>query len=253
MGAETSGYPSPSNSGPTPARGGWAGGMTRGLDTGRWGGGRNRASGGSSSLFKVCGRRRSRLCPPPNLPHGPGRGLAARLGRVASASPSSSARPTATCLSAPAPRGSRIPSPVSIPPCGRAPPAPSLRAGSPARREQKVNEQPQPQRQITMRKINQEIAVRVPLSRHRTPLSTGRGGSAGLPGRGVWGLAGQSLGSAGPWRGRGSEKSPGGGPAGGGGAGTPASVRFHTPSGPRVPTRAAACTLLPPGLLVGPP
>ena len=64
VGAETGGYPSPSDSGPTPAPRGGAGGMTRGLGTGGWGGGRNRASGGSSSLFKVCGRRRSRLCPP---------------------------------------------------------------------------------------------------------------------------------------------------------------------------------------------
>lgn len=34
VGAETGGYPSPSSSGPTPARGGWAGGMTGGLGTG---------------------------------------------------------------------------------------------------------------------------------------------------------------------------------------------------------------------------
>lgn len=169
VGAETGGCPSPSNSRPTPALGGEAGGMTRGLGTGGWGEDENGASGGSSSLFKVCGRQKSRLCAP-------------QCRRLASASPSSPARPTATSLSAPAPRGSRIPSPASIPPCARAPPAPSLRAGSPARREQKVNEQPQPQRQITMRKINQEIAVRVSLPA-AAPLSTGRGGSAGRPGR----------------------------------------------------------------------
>lgn len=64
VGADTGGYQSLSNSGPTPARGGGAGGMTRGLGTGEWGGGKNGASGGSSSSFKVCGRQRSRLCPP---------------------------------------------------------------------------------------------------------------------------------------------------------------------------------------------
>ena len=63
---------------------------------------------------------------------------AAPLVRVSSASPSSSAGPTPTSLSARIP----IPSPVSISPCAGAPPAPSLLAGSPARRERKVNGQP---------------------------------------------------------------------------------------------------------------
>lgn len=78
--------------------------------------------------------------------------------------------------------GSQIPSPVSIPPCARAPPAPSLRSGSLARRERKVNGQPQPQRQITMRKINREIAVGVPGSRRRTPLHPSPPAEAGAKG-----------------------------------------------------------------------
>lgn len=45
---------------------------------------------------------------------------------------------------------------------------------------------------------------------------------------------------AGPGQGRGSGKNPGGDPAGGGGAGRSVSARFHTPGGPRVPTRLAA-------------
>lgn len=62
-----------------------------------------------------------------------------------------------------------------------------------------MNGQPQPQRQITMRKINQEIAGRVPGSRRRTPLHPPRR-SAGLPGRCVGGLAGQSWAPQGPAR-----------------------------------------------------
>lgn len=142
--------------------------------------------------------------------------------------------------------GPRIPSPVSIPPCSRALSAPPLRAGSPARRERKVNRQPQPQRQITMRKINQEIAVRVPVPA-AAPLSTRRDPNAGLPPRCVWGLAEQSLGSAGPWQGRGSGMN-----LGSGGTSTSATERFHTPRWPCVPTRLATRTLPPPGLLAGP-
>lgn len=102
-----------------------------------------------------------------------------------------------------------------------------------------------------MRKINQESAVRIPRSRRRAPLRPPRrkrrapgwlhlgpgGAEFGLcrapPGQGVWE---ESVGT----------------PAGGGGAGTSPSARFHTPGGPRVPTRLAACALPPPGLLVRP-
>lgn len=109
-----------------------------------------------------------------------------------------------------------------------------------------MNRQPQPQRQITMRKINQEIAVRVPVPA-AAPLSTRRDPNAGLPPRCVWGLAGQSLGSAGPWQGRGSGMN-----LGSGGTSTSATERFHTPRWPCVPTRLATRTLPPPGLLAGP-
>lgn len=97
-----------------------------------------------------------------------------------------------------------------------------------------------------MRKINQEIAVRVPVPA-AAPLSTRRDPNAGLPPRCVWGLAGQSLGSAGPWQGRGSGMN-----LGSGGTSTSATERFHTPRWPCVPTRLATRTLPPPGLLAGP-
>lgn len=125
----------PPNSGPTAARHGGAGGITRGLGTEGRGGGKEGASGGSSWLFKLCAREGAgSVLPPP-----PARG-SARPGVLSLAS--------ILCGSyAHFPLGSRparipIPSPVSISPCAGAPPAPSLLTGSPARRERKVNGQP---------------------------------------------------------------------------------------------------------------
>lgn len=137
----------------------------RGMGTTGWGGGKKGASGGSS-LFKVCGRQRSRLRPPP--------AASPRFRSARTPQP----RPLPRRVLRPLPSRAREPlDPLQPSQCPSAP-APSLRAGSPARRERKVNGQPQPQRQITMRKINQEIAVRVPGSRRRTPLG-GRGEARG--------------------------------------------------------------------------
>lgn len=92
-----------------------------------------------------------------------------------------------------------------------------------------------------MRKINQEITVRVPVPA-AAPLSTGPGGNARHPSGCVWGLAGQSLDSAGPCHGRGTGKNPGRGPAGSGGAGMSWSARYHTRAGHAFP-RASPPTL----------
>lgn len=176
------------------------------------------------------------------------------LGPVSSASPSSSARPYAHFPLGSRPARVPIPSPVSISPCARAPPAPSLLPGSPARRERKVNGQPQPQRQITMRKINQKIAVCAPRSSRRTPLrpprrERGAPGPLRLgPGRQegrVWALQGSA-------RARGLERIRRGALQAAAERGRPPSESFHTPSGPRVPTRLAALTLAPQGLLARP-
>lgn len=100
-----------------------------------------------------------------------------------------------------------------------------------------------------MRKINQEITVRVRVPA-AAPLSTGPGGNARHPGGCVWGLAGQSLDSAGPCHGRGTGKNPCRGPAGSGGAGMSRSARFHTRAGHAFP-RASPPTLSLHRLLAG--
>lgn len=88
-----------------------------------------------------------------------------------------------------------------------------------------------------------------PPPRPSPPAEAGAPGS-GTAASGAW--RGRVWAPQGPARSRGYGKNPVGTPAGGGGAGTSLSARFHTPGGPRVPTRLAACALPPPGLLVRP-
>lgn len=169
------------------------------------------AGGGASSVF----------------PRPPARGSAprGRLSLASSLGASSRHFPAGS-----RPRGSQIPSPVSIPPCARAPPAPSLRAGSPARRERKVNARPQPQRRITMRKINQGIAVRVPGSRRRTLLRPPRR-ERGTPGPPRLGPGGARSGLRGALRGQGVRE----GRVGAGQAGIPRARDFTLRAGHAFP------------------
>lgn len=94
-----------------------------------------------------------------------------------------------------------------------------------------------------MRKINQEITVRVPVAA-AAPLSTGPGGKARHPGGCVWGLAGQSLDSAGPCHGRGTGRIPARAPQAAAEQGCPGArdftraqaLRSHAPRRPHSPS-----------------
>lgn len=132
-GAESGGYLSPSELRPTAAgRGGRA---VRPQD---WATGYGKEARTALQVAPPCSLKFAAGEEPTRSSHSSRR---PRLGRINSGSPHPRRVRRPLPLGAPAPLGSRIPSLVSIPPSARAP-APSLCAGSPTRRERKVNGQP---------------------------------------------------------------------------------------------------------------